>query len=90
MRPAGVGVVDLVGDPAALAADPAAADDEDLDRHLERVLGDRDHVGVGAVAEHDGLLLQRPVERAEVVAEPGGPLVVLLAPTRRTSPSRPA
>ena len=35
-----------------------------------------DDVGVGAVAEHDGLLLQRPVERPEVVAEPGGPLEV--------------
>ena len=36
---AGVGVVDLVGDPAALAADPAAAHVEDLHGDLERVLG---------------------------------------------------
>ena len=33
------------------APDPAAADVEDLHGHLERVLGQRDHVGVGAVAE---------------------------------------
>ena len=57
----GVGVVDLVRHPAALAADPAAADVEDLHGGLERVLGERDHVGVGAVAEHDGLLLHRPL-----------------------------
>ena len=53
------------------------ADVEDLHRHLERVLGQRDHVGVGAVAEDDRLLLQRLPHRAEVVAEPGGLLVVL-------------
>ena len=75
-RLGGVALVDPVGDPAALAADPAAADVEDLHRHLERVLGERDHVGVGAVAEHHRLLLQRPVQRAEVVAEPGGLLEV--------------
>ena len=72
----GAAVVGAVGDPAALAADPAAADVEDLHGHLERVLGQRDHVGVGAVAEHDGLLLQRPGQRAEVVAQPGGLLEV--------------
>ena len=73
----GAGVVDPVGDPAALAADPAAAHVEDLDGDLERVLGERDHVGVGTVAEHHRLLLQRLLDRAEVVAQPGGPLVVL-------------
>ena len=72
----GVAVVDPVGHPAALAADPAAADVEDLHGDLERVLGERDHVGVGAVAEHDRLLLQRPVQGAEVVAQPRGPLEV--------------
>ena len=56
----GVALVDAVGDPAALAADPAAADVEDLHGDLERVLGERDHVGVGAVAEHDRLLLHAP------------------------------
>ena len=73
----GAALVDAVGHPAALAADPAAAHVEDLDGDLERVLGERDHVGVGAVAEHHRLLLQRLLERAEVVAQPRGPLVVL-------------
>ncbi len=50
---AGVDVLDLVDDPAALAADPSAAYVEDLDRGLELVLGERDHVGVGAVGEND-------------------------------------
>ena len=68
----GAALLDPVGDPAALAADPAAADVEDLDGDLERVLGQRDDVGVGAVAEHHGLLLQRPLHRPEVVAQPGG------------------
>ena len=77
-----------VGHPAALAADPAAADVEDLHGDLERVLGERDHVGVGAVAEHHRLLLQRPLERADVVAQPGGPLEVQRRRRRRTSPSR--
>ena len=76
-QPAGVEVLHPVGDPAALAADAAGPDVEDLHRDLERVLGERDHVGVGAVTEDDGLLLQRLVERAEVVAQPGGLLVVL-------------
>ena len=36
--------------------------------------GERDHVGVGAVAEHHGLLLHGPAQRADVVAQPGRPL----------------
>ena len=73
----GAALVDAVGHPAALAADPAAAHVEDLDGDLERVLGERDHVDVGAVAEHHRLLLERALHRAEVVAEPGGLLEVL-------------
>ena len=69
-------LVGAVGDPAALAADATAAHVEDLHGDLERVLDERDHVGVGAVAQHHGLLLQRLGERAEVVAEPGGLLEV--------------
>ena len=72
-------VLGLLHHPAALAADPAAADVEDLDRGLQRVVGERDHVGVGAVAEHDRLLLHRPAQRGEVVAQPGGPLELQLA-----------
>jgi hypothetical protein len=64
--------LDLVDDPAALAADPPAAHVEDLDGGLQLVLGEGDDVGVRAVTEDDGLLLQRPPQRAEVVAEPGG------------------
>ncbi len=71
-------VLDLLHDPAALAADAAAADVEDLDGGLEVVVGEGEDVGVGAVAEHDGLLLQRPLQRADVVAQPGGPLEVEL------------
>ena len=67
-------VVDPVGHPAALAPDPTAAHVEHLDGDLQRVLGDRDHVGVGAVGEHDGVLLHRLGERADVVAQPGGEL----------------
>ena len=70
-------VLDLVHDPAALAAYPAAAHVEDLDGSLELVLGQRDHVGVGAVGQHHGLLLQRALERLDVVAQAGGPLVLL-------------
>ena len=69
--------LDLVDDEAALAAHPAAAHVEDLDRGLELVLGDADDVGVGAVGEHDGLLLRGPGERPDVVAQPGRALVVL-------------
>ena len=49
----------LLDDPAALTAHPAAADVEHLHRGFEFVVGERDHVGVGAVAEHHRLLLQR-------------------------------
>ena len=79
-------LVGAVGHPAALAADPAAADVEDLDGDLERVLGERDHVGVGAVAEHDGLLLQRlaPARRGRRAA--GRPSRSRAPRWRRTSP----
>ena len=58
----GVDGLDLVGDPAALAADPSAADVEDLHGGLQLVLGDGDQVGVGGVGEHDRALLHGPVE----------------------------
>ena len=83
---AGGDLLDLVDDPAALAADPAAADVEDLDGGLQLVLGEGDDVGVRAVAEDDGLLLQRPPQRPEVVAEPGG--LLELQVLRRPRPSR--
>ena len=43
--------------PCVDAADPAAAHVEDLDGGLQLVLGEGDDIGVGAVAEHHGLLL---------------------------------
>ena len=69
-------VVELVDHPAPLAAHPSAAHVEDLHRGLELVLGERDHIGVGAVAEHDGLLLHRAPHRLEVVAQPGRELEI--------------
>ena len=81
-------LLDPVGDPAALAADPAAADVEDLHRDLERVLGERDHVGVGAVAEHHGLLLQRPAAARRGRRAAGRPARSPRPRRRRTSPSR--
>ena len=47
---------------------------KDLDGGLQVVLGEGDDISVGAVAEHDGLLLHRPAQRLEVVAQPGGEL----------------
>ncbi len=65
-----VGGLDLVDHPAALAAHAPAADVEDLHRGLQLVLGERDDVGVGAVAEHHGLLLHGAAQRPDVVAQP--------------------
>jgi hypothetical protein len=60
----------LLHHPAALAAHPPGPDVEHLDRRLQLVLGERDDIGVGAVAEHDRLLLHRPAQRGQVVAQP--------------------
>ena len=70
-------ILDLFQHPAALAADPAVADVEDLHGRLELILGQRDDVAVGTVTEHHGLLLQRPLQRAHVIPQPGGPLELL-------------
>ncbi len=71
-------VRDLVDHPAALPADPAAAHVEHLDGRLQLVLREGDHVAVGAVGEDDRLLLQGARQRADVVAEARGALVLLL------------
>ena len=68
----------LFDDPAALTAHPAAADMEHLHRRLEFVVGERDHVGVGTVAEHHGLFLHRPLQRAQVVTKARRPLEIEL------------
>ena len=51
---------------------------EHLNGREQVVGGDADHVGVGAVAEHHGLLLHRAPHRAEIVAQPRGPFEVEL------------
>ena len=68
----------LFDDPATLPADPPAADVEHLDRRFQFVVGEGDHVGVGAVTEHHRLLLQRPPQRRDVVAQPRGPFEIQL------------
>src|SRR3712207_26941 len=73
-----VDVLGLLRDPAALSADASATDVEDLHRDLERVLLESDDVRVGPVPEDHRLLLEGPVERPEVVAEPGRALEVQL------------
>ena len=75
---AGAQLLGLLHHPAALAAHPAAADVEHLHGGFERVVGEGDHVGVGAVAEHHGLLLHGPAQRRDVVAQAGGPLELQL------------
>ncbi len=70
-------VLDLVNHPAPLPADPPAADVEDLHGGLKLILGQRDDIAVGAIAEDDSLLLQGTLERLDVIAEPGGPLELL-------------
>ena len=70
-------VVHAIGHPAALAAHASTAHVEDLHRDLERILRDRDHVGIGPVRQHDGVLLHRPLEGTDVVAQPGRVLVLL-------------
>ena len=66
----------LFDDPAALAANPATAHVEHLHGRFQVVVGESDHVCVGAVAEHHGLLLHRPLHRGDVVPQPGCPLEV--------------
>ena len=71
-------LLDLVHDVAALPAHTPAAHVEDLHGGLELVLGEGHHVGVGPVGQHHGLLLRRPPQRADVIAQPGRLLVVLV------------
>ena len=56
---------------------------EDLHRCEQFVRRDADHVGVGAVAEHHRLLLHRPPQRAQIVAQPGRLLEIQLGGRRR-------
>ncbi len=74
---AGAEVLDLVHNPPALSAYPAVAHVEDLDGGLQLVLDQPDHVAVRAVGQHDGLLLQCPLQRLQVVAQSRRPLELL-------------
>ncbi len=75
---AGGDLLDLVGHPAALTADPAAAYVEDLHGRLQFVLGDGDEVGVGRVGEHDRVLLHGLLQGPDVVPQAGRPFVLHL------------
>ena len=48
-------VLDFFHDPAALAADPAAADVEDLYRSFQLILMQGEDVGVGVFGQDDGV-----------------------------------
>ena len=74
----GGGILDLFHDPAALAADPAAADVEDLDRRLQLVLVQGEDVGVGVLGQDHGVAFKDLFQRDDVVPEPGRPFVVEL------------
>ena len=69
-------VVGAVGDPAALAADAAVDDVEDLHGHLVPVVGQAHDVDAEAVGEHDGVLFLDLLERGQGVAQDGGALEV--------------
>src|SRR3984893_6534050 len=72
------GIARLFDDPTTLAANPAAADMEHLDSCFQLVVSECHHIGVGAVAEHHGLLLQSPLQRREIVTKPCGSFVIEL------------
>ncbi len=72
------GISGLFDDPATLAAHSAAANVEDLHRRFELVVGEGNHVSVGAVAEHHRLLLHGSLQRGQVVTQPRGPLEIEL------------
>ena len=55
---------------------------EHLYRCFQVVVGEGDDVGVGAVAQHDGLFFQCALERTEVVTQPCGPFEVELVGRR--------
>ena len=78
----GGGVLDLFHDPAALAADPAAADVEDLHGGLELVLVQGEDVGVGVLGQDHGVAFEDLPQRGDVVPEPGRAFVVELGDCR--------
>ena len=71
-------VVDLLHDPAALAADPAATHEEHLNRRLQVVLRVGEQVGVHGRAEHHGVTLKRLSQRGNIVTKNRGAFKVHL------------
>ena len=71
-------VVDLLHDPAALAADPAAAHEEHLNGRLQVVLSVGEQVGVHGRAKHHGITLKRLSQRGNIVTKNRGALKVHL------------
>ena len=69
-------VVDLLHDPAALAADPAAAHEEHLNGRLQVVLSVGEQVGIHGRAEHHGVTLKRLSQRGNIVTKNRGALKV--------------
>ena len=59
-----------------MPADPPAPDVEDLHGSFQLLVGEGHDVSVGAVTQHHRLLLQRPPQRGDVVAQPRGPLEI--------------
>ena len=66
---------DLVAYPRLLAADPAAADVEDLHGRFDLVEGDAENVDVKVLVQNDDVALVDRFERRYFVAQPGGRLV---------------
>ena len=69
-------VVDLLHNPAALAADPAAAHKEHLHGCLQVILGVGEQVGIHGRAEHHGVTFKRLSQRSNIVAKNRGALKV--------------
>ena len=69
-------VVDLLHDPAALAADPAAAHEEHLNGRLQVVLSVGEQVSIHGRAEHHGVTLKRLSQRGNIVTKNRGALKV--------------
>ena len=67
-----------LGDPAPLPAHAPSPHVEELHGHLELVLGEGEHVGIGRVGQHHGRLLQHPFQGSDVVAQTSGALEVQL------------
>ena len=72
-----VQVLDPIHHPAAAAEHPSPPHEEHLERGLQIVLREADHVEVLGLGEHHLLRLHRPARGGELVAELGGLLVLL-------------